>query len=233
MYKRKFFAFEIKSLDDKGSFSGYGSVYGNVDLKGDVMQPGVFAKSLAAKAENGKVVPVLWQHKSDTPIGKYTKLAEDGKGLYTEGQLSISGPYASQQAKEAYGFMKDGVITGQSVGYNTKDEEYDPKGGVWNVKEADLWECSIVTFPANTDAMIDQVKHAIEHGTMPTVRFFENFLREAGYSKAVALEIASKGYAPILRRRESEEQASGGTGESPGQLDSVLELIANKSFSIK
>lgn len=227
MYKRKYFALELKSLTDKGSFAGYGSVYDNLDLKGDVMKPGVFAKSLANKAAANKATPVLWQHRSDMPIGKYTKLSEDGKGLYTEGQLKIDGPYASQQAKEAYGLMLDGVINGQSVGYNTVDEEYDAKAGVWNVKEADLWECSIVTFPANTSALIDEVKSAIEHGSLPTVRQFENHLREVGFSKARALAIAKMGYAEFLRR-----DSEGNTRENVGatQTDSVLDLIATKTY---
>jgi HK97 family phage prohead protease len=227
MYKRKYFAFDVKSIDDEtGVIKGYGSVYGNLDLKGDVMQPGVFTKSLAAWKDKGKLPPMLWQHQSANPVGPYTTMREDNKGLYTEGQLLIKDV---PQAKIAHALLKSGAISGQSVGYNTKDEDYDPKGGIWNVKEADLWECSVVTFPANTEALIDEVKSGLHHGTLPTIRIFEDFLREAGFSKTVALEIASKGYAPILKRRESDEGKSAPRSES-GALDSVLDLIATKQF---
>lgn len=225
MYKRKFFHFEIKSLDTKGSFAGYGSVYDVLDLKGDVMKPGVFAKSLASWNAKGKLPPVLWQHDSRSPIGPYTKMVEDGKGLYTEGQLLIKDV---QQAREAYALIDAGAINGQSVGYNTNDEEYDAKAGVWNVKEADLWECSIVTFPANTEALIDEVKSCMAHGVKPTVKQFENHLRELGFSKSEATAVASGGYTRLLRS-ESEAGGSERAGVSP-DLDSILDLIAKKTF---
>lgn len=231
MYKRKFMNFEVKDLTEAGSFKGYGSVYDVLDLKGDVMKPGVFAKSLTDWKAKGKLPPILWQHKYDQPVGPYTKMNEDGKGLYTEGQLLIN---KVQQASEAYALLASGAINGQSVGYNTEDEEYDAKAGVWNVKQADLWECSIATFPANTFAVIDEVKNLIASGTMPTVRQFEKLLRDVGISKAHAVEVASKGWAPIYARRESEQEAASKSGESPdAKLDSIVDLISTKHFDFK
>ena len=55
----KHFRFQIKSLSADGSFEGLAAVYGNVDLGGDVIEPGAFNKTLA---EKNFEVPILWQH---------------------------------------------------------------------------------------------------------------------------------------------------------------------------
>lgn len=225
--KRKFFSFELKSLDSKGQFSGYGSVFDVLDLKGDVVKPGAFGKSLAKWATKDRLPPILWQHDSRSPIGPYTKMAEDGKGLYTEGQLLIKDV---QQAREAYALLDAGAINGQSIGYDTVDEDYDAKAGVWNLNEIDLWECSIVTFPANTDALVENVKSALERGNMPSLRDFEDFLRESGFSKSVATAITSRGYAPILRSESA--KPSGSAGVNPDVLGGIVDLIATKSFQL-
>jgi hypothetical protein len=129
-------------------------------------------------------------------------MREDSVGLYTEGQLLINDV---QQAREAYALMKANAIRGQSIGYKVPDggEEYDGKTNVNNLKEIDLWECSIVTFPANTSALVTDIKSMIDSGELPTIRSFESFLREAGgYSREQAKRIATHGYADFLKQRD-------------------------------
>ena len=96
-------------------------------------------------------------------------------------------------AKEAYALMKAKAVTGLSIGYRTIVDEFDRDTGITTLKELDLWEVSIVTFPANDLARIENVK------SITTVRDFEEFLRESGFSKSEALRIASNGF----ERRES------------------------------
>ena len=213
--KHRQFGFELKSLDDKGAFAGYGSVFGNADLYRDVVMPGAFAASLGEWQERGQLPPILWQHDSTAPIGPFTKMAEDGKGLYVEGQLLIGGPgaggkFAVKKAKEAYALLQAGAISGMSIGYTPVDEEYDGKTNVNRVLAVDLWEVSIVTFPANRDATVSQIKTILESGNTPTIREFESFLRDAGgYSRKHAERIKREGYAAFLKQRDADE----------GQLD--------------
>jgi Caudovirus prohead serine protease len=61
-----------------------------------------------------------------------------------------------QRAKEAYSLIKAGVIDGLSIGYIAIQKEM--KDGVRHIKEARLFEGSIVTFPMNMDARISAVK---------------------------------------------------------------------------
>lgn len=193
--QRKTFAFQVKNVEDTGAFSGYLAVFGNVDSYGDRIQPGAFAKSLASIASAGRKVPVLWQHEWHSPIGVFDSLAEDGKGLYVTGTLLKSDV---DRAREAYALIKTGVISGLSIGYSTV-KSAAAEGGVEDLLELELWEGSLVTFPANDAARVDAVKHALGQGHLPTLPEFERFLREAGFSKTQATAIAGGGLAKLLR----------------------------------
>jgi HK97 family phage prohead protease len=146
--QKKDFGFKIKSVDDeKGTFTGDLSVYGVKDLGGDVVTPGAFTRSVAAKSN----VPLLWQHKSDEPIGVLT-LQDTPTSLKVRGKLLLG----SETADRAYALIKAGVIGGLSIGYDTITEDF--QNGIRYLKELRLWEGSIVTFPMNEAAMITSVK---------------------------------------------------------------------------
>lgn len=167
---------ELKELKDNG-FTGYGSVFNTKDQGGDIVVAGAFSKSLKKWQENGRQVPVLWQHKTDEPIGSWADLSEDDHGLLGEAQLwTDDAPYA----RIAHKGMKTKTITGLSIGYRIKREEYDKKAGANRLIELDLVEISVVTNPMHDDARISTVKAMIEAGTLPTLREFEEFLRDAG-----------------------------------------------------
>lgn len=187
---------ELKELKDNG-FTGYGSVFNTKDQGGDIVVAGAFSKSLKKWQENGRQVPVLWQHKTDEPIGSWADLSEDDHGLLGNAELwTDDAPYA----RIAHKGMKTKTITGLSIGYRIKREEYDKKAGANRLIELDLVEISVVTNPMHDDARISTVKAMIEAGTLPTLREFEEFLRDAGgFSKAQAEKIASNGLKQLLR----------------------------------
>lgn len=195
-YLTKSVELDLKSLTDEGKFSGYGSVFGNVDKGGDIVEAGAFGKSLETWAKNGRSVPVLWQHKTDEPIGAWVNLKEDDHGLLGDADLWVDdAPYA----RIAHKGMKTKTITGLSIGYRIKRDSYDKKTGVTTLHELDLVEISVVTNPMNDDARVADVKSMIAAGKLPTVPEFEEFLREAGFSKTQAVAIAGGGLVKLLR----------------------------------
>lgn len=212
-------AFKADSVADDGRFSGYGSVFGVKDSYNEIVVEGAFLESLARIKESGDPLPALWQHQAQQPIGGFDILAEDARGLKVEGFL-LSGviPLAAQ----ALELMKRRVVKGLSIGYYVEDSSMDEKTGIRTLKKLDLQEVSIVTFPANVEAQIEDVKHKLAHGSMPTLREFENVLRDAGFSKSVAARIATGGYKQLLDRGDS------GGGEGSGEL-----LDALKAFSLQ
>lgn len=178
----KSFPFEIKTISETGAFTGYASVFGNEDLWGDIVVAGAFSKSIAEKKP-----AMLWQHNSDEPIGVWVVIKEDEKGLYVEGQLLIDGV---AKAKEAYELLTAKAISGLSIGYRAVSWEWrkkdDSKDEVRLLKEIDLWEISLVTFPANTEARVGDVKD------LNTLRDIEGFLRDAGCSRNEAKGIIAQ-----------------------------------------
>ncbi len=215
--EKRAIAFEIKEVSEKGIFTGYGSVFGELDFGNDIVEKGAFTRTLKeAKAKNRKF-PVLWQHKGTEPIGIYDDIYEDDKGLYVEGRLLINDV---QRAKEAYALMDAGAVTGLSIGYGAKEYKIDTDDWVRTLLDVDLYEVSPVTFPMLDVARVDAVKTLVEHGELPSLKEFENFLREAGFSRTQSAAIASKGLSALLQSESA-------------QANSATIVEALKGFSIK
>jgi len=186
--------FEIKSIGEDGTFSGYGAVFGNVDYWGDVIAPGAFSKTLAAFSAKSSMPAMLWQHDSDHPIGVWNDMREDAKGLYVEGKLLIADV---AKAKEAYALLKAKGISGMSIGYSASVWEWDDNKDIRTLKEIDLWEVSLVTFPANDQAQVVDVK-GVEQ--LSTARELERFLRDdGGLSGSCAKAFMAKARAAFQR----------------------------------
>lgn len=199
--KHKQFAFKADEVKEDGTFTGYGSVFGNIDSYRDVVAPGAFAKSIAQIKSSGNPLPALWQHRSSEPIGGYTDLMEDSHGLKVGGFLLKDD---IPRANEAYALMKRRVIRGLSIGYYVVESSYSEKDNIHTLLELELVEISIVTFPANEDALIGDVKSAlVKGGRMPSMREFEDFLCEAGFSNTEAKAVAGNGLSKLLAQREA------------------------------
>jgi HK97 family phage prohead protease len=140
---------EIKSITDQGQFQGLASVYGNVDLGGDVVVAGAFQKTLA---DRGGEVPILWQHDLKSPIG-LGKLTDTANGLAIEGQLILADV---PKAREAYSLLKAKVLRGLSIGYDSIKS--DVKDGIRFLRELKLYEVSLVTVAMNELAQVSAVK---------------------------------------------------------------------------
>jgi len=190
------FDLSVKAVRDDGFFSGYGSVFDVVDTYNEVVAAGAFADSLAERAAKKRPIPVLWQHRTDSPLGVYDVVREDEKGLYVEGRLLTK---EVNLAREAHALMKAGAVTGLSIGYWTRASSYDEKSGIRTLTQVDLEEVSIVTMPANDESRIDAIKMKLAHGGLPTLPEFEKLLCEAGFSKTQAAVVANRGLAHLLR----------------------------------
>lgn len=208
------FNFETKALDSQGVFSGYGSVFDVIDSYREVVTPGAFTKSLEKWKAKDRLPPMLYQHRSAEPLGAFTLMREDKKGLYVEGQLLVDD---IQRAREVYALLKAKALSGMSIGFNVIDDAYDSRAGIYQLNEVDLWEVSIVTFPANEAANVESVKaqdayaafierirSSTARGELPSVREFEEAMREVfAFSKQDATAIASLSIGKLRREAAS------------------------------
>jgi len=136
-----------------GVVKGYGSVFGNVDSDGDVINKGAYKKTIQ---ENGQRIKYLYQHDMDKPLGKMVHLEEDDKGLMFEAQIP-----KTQLGKDVVELMKAGVITENSVGILPIQKEMG-SDGYRHINEVKLFEISAVTLAANDQAMIMDVKGNVD-----------------------------------------------------------------------
>ena len=150
---KKFANLTLAGVTGEGRFSGYASIFGEVDLGKDAIEPGAFSQSLARRGAGG--VRMLFQHDPGEPLGAWKTIREDGRGLYVEGLLSPG----VTRAREVHQLMKAGALDGLSIGFQTVKAKTD-KSGVRRILEADLWEISIVTFPMLPSARVSNVKNA-------------------------------------------------------------------------
>lgn len=206
---------EIKGIGEDGTFSGYGSVFNVADTYRDVMQAGCFSSSLADWQKRSAYPSLLWQHDTAQPIGVYTAMREDARGLYVEGTLLKNDV---RQAAEAYALMKAGALSGLSVGFYTKADEWDAKASVRKLLEVDLCEVSLVTFPANPAARVQSVKSV---DAVADLKSAEDYLRESGLSKAQSVAIVSRIKA-IAIRRDSEAREADRTADAVRRLLATL-----------
>lgn len=177
--KTRDFAFELKSLQSDGVFEGYGSVFGAVDSYDEIVAPGAFSETLATHKAQGTLPALLWQHRSGEPCGVYTGMYEDNIGLKVSGQLALK----TVRGAEAYEFLKMKAVSGLSIGFATREDSYDRVSGIRTLKKVDLYEVSLVTFPANDSARVQGVKN-IE--VIEDLKSAEQYLREVGMSRTEA-----------------------------------------------
>jgi len=194
----------IKAYDDEeedkeyGRFEGYGSVFGNKDLGNDVIEKGAFAKSIRKRKAKG--VKLLYQHKSDMPIGVFDDIKEDDHGLVVKGRLALK----TQAGAEAYELLKMGALDGLSIGFrvNPSEVSYDKRANKRIIKEVDLMEVSLVTFPMNPQATVMSVK-----GEQYSIREWENGLRDAFNLSRSEAKVAAKAVTKCFDQREVDESA--------------------------
>lgn len=197
--------FEVKEVAEDGTFTGYGSVFGVKDAYDEIVVPGAFSESIEQRKP-----ALLWQHRSGEPIGVYEEVREDSVGLHLKGKLALK----TARGAEAYELLKMDALSGLSIGFVTREDAFDQKTGIRTLKKVDLWEVSLVTFPANDAARITGVKGISEITTLSEV---EDCLRDAGFSKSEALALVAR--VKAIARSDSE------AGESTALLEQVRSIL--------
>ena len=139
------------------------------------------------------------EHYSGCPIGIWDSLEVDSKGLKISGIINTE----IQLGKEIYSslkFAKDNNSSssmGLSIGYYPDWDKYvvdkEYIGHIFSVKK--LPEVSIVNFPANTQAVVTDIKRDClieEIKKLSNIRELERFLRDSGnFSKKEAETLIS------------------------------------------
>ena len=144
------FDFEIKAIGQR-EFEGYGSIFGNEDLGGDIVVGGAFAKTIAAHKSAGTMPLMYWMHQPDQVPGVWTDIREDSKGLYVRGEL-----VDTTLGRDVRTLLQKSAVRGLSIGYVPVDTGW--KGQSRLLKQVDLHEVSIVSMAMNPLAKVEAIK---------------------------------------------------------------------------
>lgn len=139
-------------IDSDGTIEGYASLFGEIDQARDMVMPGAFARTLAARGV--RRIPMLFQHDPAEPVGVWLELREDFRGLFARGKLIPD----VARAGELLALLRAGTADGLSIGFKTVKGRTDPKTRVRKLYDVELWEISLVTFPLLSSARVHAVK---------------------------------------------------------------------------
>lgn len=216
----KFISLDFKQADADGSFEGYASLFNREDLGRDIVLPGAFRESLASRGTRG--IKLLFQHDANQPIGIWTTLEEDSRGLYAQGRLMRD----VAKAREVMALMRAGALDGLSIGFKTVKARRDRATGVRRLEKIDLWEISIVTFPLLPEARITSTKQKPFASAPPTEREFERWLtRDAGLTRSEARALMRSGLPGLKALRDASQGVKEGLNEE-ARLSALMRRAA-------
>lgn len=168
--KTKAFTIELKEAPTEapgtaGVFTGYASIFNNIDSYGDMVIPGAFTETLKTFGEAGANIPCYWGHQMEDPmkcIGWTTSAEEDERGLKVTVQLDLDNPNGAQ----AYKLIKAGVVNQMSFAYeveegswvDSKENDTHGWGGYYELRKLKVFEVSLVQVGANQETELLDVK---------------------------------------------------------------------------
>ena len=120
------------------------------DRAGDTISPDAWSKGGLHNFENNPII--LFNHDYNKPIGRATGLKVTPKGLELEAKISKSAPEGVCE------LVKDGVLGAFSVGFRVKDADYLSETDGYKIKDAELFEVSVVSVPCNQAATFSLAK---------------------------------------------------------------------------
>ncbi len=151
---------DLKADEANGTITGYAATFiREADSYGDVIAKGAFAESIERIKAEGKAIPLLWNHDSGdlkSYIGTVTDLAEDDHGLLFTATFD-----ATERAQRARELASDGRLCKFSFAYNVLDQAtvtLEDGTEANELRKLDLYEVSLVMYPANPDTSVVEVK---------------------------------------------------------------------------
>lgn len=151
MENRAYSLLSIKSIDDDKRIIRGIATTPSVDRVGDIIEP------LGMKFSNP--LPLLWQHQHDKPIGsvKFDKPTKDGVTFEAELATTDKPGTLKDRLDEAWESIKLQLVRAVSIGFRPIEYSFMDSGGI-RYSETECFELSAVTIPANSDALISEVK---------------------------------------------------------------------------
>ena len=189
--------FKSSALEDGSAMIRGMASTSDFDRAGDTIMPNAWTKGNGLKNfENNPII--LFNHDYNRPIGRATGLKVTENGLELEAKIS-------KAAKDVVDLVKDGVLGAFSVGFRVKDADYIEETDGYKIKDAELFEVSVVSVPCNQTAVFSLAK---SFDSMEEYdKFKKNFIKETPSIDANAkIEQSSEANADKTETKMSEEK---------------------------
>jgi len=207
----------FKSLGetDDGGVEIKGSASTNaLDRAGDIIETEAWTKGGLENFKNNPII--LFNHNYDRPIGRAKDLQVTDKGLEISAKISKAAGDVTQ-------LIKDGVLGAFSVGFKVKDADYMTETDGYKIKDAELFEVSVVSVPCNQGATFGMAKSfdSMEDYNKYKQTFYKANSNDS--ADAVEIEQPNRAIAQEMETNMSNEKQS---PESKPEFD--LEAFAKK-----
>jgi uncharacterized protein len=197
---------DFKMDKEKGTFSCYGNIKGNIDHAMDRTLDGAYQKSIDKHVKNGTMPKMFWMHKShELPVGVWNKMSEDSKGFYMEGRLS-----KTAMGQDIEILAKEGALDSFSIGYRVIKEQWNHSDKCNDLIELDIKEVSWVTFACNEESLLQGIKTAMQDGKLPSKADLREVLKVSGVFSKREIERITAVYNPV---------------DEDNEMKSLLELL--------
>lgn len=148
---RAYSVLEIKTISDEQRVIEGMATTPEPDRLGDIVEP------LGVEFKNP--LPLLWQHKSDQPVGQATFQKPTKEGIRFKAKFAkIDEPgRLKDRIDEAWQSVKAGLVRAVSIGFRAIEMSFMDDGGIRFIN-TEVMELSLVTIPANVGATIETIK---------------------------------------------------------------------------
>lgn len=151
---RAYSLLEIKAADDGGDervIRGVATTP-SPDRVGDIVEP------MGVQFKNP--LPLLWQHRADSPVGtvRFDKPTKGGITFTARLPKNVEPGALKDRIDEAWQSVKAGLVRAVSIGFRALEYSIMDDGGGLRFLESEVLELSLVTIPANADATISTIK---------------------------------------------------------------------------
>jgi HK97 family phage prohead protease len=144
----KNFGSSVKAVNREARTADFIITTGSVDRDNDVINPAGW--ETAAFEQNPLV---LWMHSRDTPpIGRSIRLRKTARQIRSRAQFATA--EQNPLAESVFQLLVGGFLKAASVGFRPLEFSFDDERGGINFMRQELTEWSVVTIPANADAIL-------------------------------------------------------------------------------
>lgn len=234
-------SFEMKA-NEVGEISGFFSTYEKTpDSYGDIIESGAFTGTLERRKATGHPFPLCFNHDFDKIIGVVDSVEEKENGPFIKAHF-----LDTELAQDVRKFVQSGAVYQFSFAYDVlkrrdpTDEE--AKSGVTNVlQEVEVFEISVVTVPANQNAIVtdvksvepetksgrrnsqkdaDTIKSAID-GIEKSIESLKSLLKESEEDKPEEEEVIEEEGAPEVNEASEEQKDDANSKRTSDLLEKI------------